>query len=142
MKNLILSLFAASLFSGCGTMVSYNEAQRAASEYREELDLIEALPDDYGALIDSLAARRAWRQQAESTPGLERLAAVWVFERRRDIDTAVPYTAKAVVVPGMILHPLQERQMVDGLSWGKASGEHYSVQREGSSGRLVAFFRR
>lgn len=121
-------------------MVTYDTAARAVSTYRPELQALDQLPTHYGQLVDSAAARRAWLAEAQAMPGLSRLAAVWAFKEGEHPDTGCPTLSKAVILPGVLWSPPQERQEIDGLGWG-AAGELLSVKKLGQGGYLVAFFR-
>ena len=121
-------------------MVNYADAQRASSTYQRELASLSMLSQDYGQLVESKAARAAWLQEANATPGLESLAGVWAFKQEEAIDTGRPTLRKAVVMPGVAWNPPQTCQEVDGLSWG-AAGEFTSVKKPGKDGYIIAFFR-
>ena len=135
MKLSIRHLFAASsllAFCSCGTLVTYPEAQQASAEYNNDLAALNALSQDYAQLVDSPSARRAWKQDALSTSGLERLVGVWAFKQGEHIDTGLPKLEKAVVIP------VQE---VNGVSW-EAAGDLISVKQPGNDGYIIAFFRK
>lgn len=135
-----LSILAIALLSSCSTFVSQPDAQRFRGEYHRELQALDSLSLDYASLVHSSQARSAWAEAAQSTPDLDRLVSAWAFATDTHIDTGLPQRRKAVVIPGVALHPVVKRQWDGELAWGR-SGDLISVKKAGTSGTLIAFFR-
>ena len=144
MTNISLCSFAIAgilfTFTSCNSFVHYEDAQRAASSYQSEIHSLDALSQNYGELVESKAAREAWKADATASPGLDRLAAVWAFRESEDIDTGRPVTNKAVVIPGVLWSTPQKRQEIDGMAWG-VDKRYTSVKKQGDGGYIIAFFR-